>query len=51
MSLQHLLLFAVIGILLLACPQKGTYLKPPDTVPKVDLARYMGTLVRNCPLP
>jgi len=43
MSLKHLLLFAVIGILLLACPQKGTYLKPPDTVPRVDLSRYMGT--------
>jgi len=43
MSLKHLLLFAGIGILLLACQQKGTYLKPPDTVPRVDLSRYMGT--------
>jgi len=43
MPLKHLLLFAAIGILLLACHQKGTYLKPPDTVPRVELSRYMGT--------
>jgi apolipoprotein D and lipocalin family protein len=43
MLVKHLLPLAAIGTLLLACQQKGTYLKPPDTVSRVDLSRYMGT--------
>jgi apolipoprotein D and lipocalin family protein len=43
MSVKYLLALVVIFILLLACIRKGVSLTPPETVPKVDLSRYMGT--------
>ncbi|MDD2320704.1 MAG: lipocalin family protein [Geobacteraceae bacterium] len=42
MPVKFLLPLAVIFFLVLACIRKGTSLPPPETVPKVDLSRYMG---------
>ncbi len=43
MPAKYLLPLAVIIFLLLACTRKGTLRPPPETVPEVDLSRYMGT--------
>jgi apolipoprotein D and lipocalin family protein len=43
MSVKYLLPLVVIFLLLLACIRKGVSPTLPETVPKVDLSRYMGT--------
>ncbi len=43
MSVKYLLPLVVIFLLLLACIRKGGSPTLPETVPKVDLSRYMGT--------
>jgi apolipoprotein D and lipocalin family protein len=42
MSVKNLLPLAVLFLLLTACIRKGVSPAPPETVPKVDISRYMG---------